>query len=187
MTVSIIKLDVTNPTIQKYIIDTCSLHVSARRRQYENYTAENFKRMFAENRFSNGFFLVGSFDKPEAFFGLSEHDGWVVIVRYIKLNTAVLYTAVRHMFPFVLENFKHMKGVFFCSNGERTAPQAWEKRKINRATTKYWEHQEALDKFKILPYTVMYRGVEQHVLYACFQNDNDVPPLPQFKRTVDGV
>lgn len=187
MTVPITKLDVTQPAIQKYIIGTCSTHVSAKRRQYENYTEENFMRMFAENRFNNGFFLVGTFEDPEAFFGLSEHEGWVVIVRYIKLKTSVLYTAVRHMFPFVLERFKEKKGVFFCSNGERTAPQAWHKRKINRATTKYWEHQEELDKFKLLPYTVLYRGVEQHVLYACFQNDQDVPPLPKFKRTVDGV
>lgn len=180
MTVSIAELDLTLPSCRQYIIDTCSGYTNKRRRQHENYTAENFQRMFTEDRFDLGFFVVGPIDSPLAMFGLSEHDGWVCIVRYIKLDDTVWHVAAEHVFPYVFANFKHMKGVFLCGNGKRNAPLSWQRRKIDRPTTKYWSHKQDLEKFKVLPYTVLHRGVEQHVMYAGFNTD-DVPPLPPYK------
>jgi len=178
------KLDVTNPDVQRFIIEACASSKIPNKEHEHNYTKENFLRQFAENRFDIGFFLVRHEGRPLAFFGLSNHEqNWIVASRLIHLEN------VRHNFlwgagglyilPFLDQAYSNKyAGVFFCMNGTKTIATAL----FRRLRTKQQNNQRhPLDSYTLLPYTVLYRGVEQTVLYKAFDASAGVPPLRKHK------
>ncbi len=178
------KLDITNPDVQHFIIEACARSPIPKKHHEHNYTKENFQRQFAENRFDVGFFLVRHEGAPLSFFGLSKHkDNWLVASRLIHLQNLthnfIWGAGGLYILPFLDQEYaSKYAGVFFCMNGDTTIATAMIRRLRTQQRT---NHHHPLDSYSLLPYTVMYRGVEQTVLYKTFNQTAGVPPLTKHK------
>lgn len=179
------KLDVTNPDVQRFIIEACASSKVPNKHHKSNYTKDNFLRQFAENRFDVGFFLVRHEGRPLAFFGLSTHQqNWIVLTRFIHLENVkhnfIWGAGGLYVFPFIDQTYGNKyAGIFCCMNGTKTIVTALFRRLLR--TKQQTNERHPLDLYTLLPYTVVYRGVEQTVLYKTFDASAGVPPLRKHK------
>jgi hypothetical protein len=178
------KLDVANPDIQRFVIAECKQSRVPKKDHDDNYSADNLRRQFNSNRFDEGFFVVREEEQPIAFFGLTKHYNWLVITRLIHLKddrqNFIWGAGGRYIFPFLDETYSSKyAGVFGCMNGSKATMMSIMIRRLQ--STPQTSPRHPLDSYKMLPYTVLYRGVEQAVLYKSFIGADKVPPLERYK------